>query len=79
VSKHILQVLTIYAGGYIQAMPSPGTWRRVGIVRTDVLEKRVAAILRVEIIRGEVQGILSTLKMEAIRFSEKLVLIRLTS
>jgi hypothetical protein len=29
-------------------MPSSGMWRRVGLVRTDVSEERVASIFRVE-------------------------------
>jgi hypothetical protein len=29
-------------------MPSSGMWRRVGLVKIDVSEKRVASIFRVE-------------------------------
>jgi hypothetical protein len=41
-------------------------WRRVGLLRTDALEERVASILRVEKIR---------LEMEATHSSEKFVLV----
>jgi hypothetical protein len=34
-------------------MPSSGTWRRVGLVRTDVSETRVAFFFRVQKIRRE--------------------------
>jgi hypothetical protein len=33
-------------------MPSSGMWRRVGLVRTDVSEERVASIFKVEKGRG---------------------------
>jgi hypothetical protein len=64
----------------IRRMPSFGIWRHLAIVRTDVLEERIASIIRVKRIR-EIQAalivnivpsslILSALKMEATHPSE---------
>jgi hypothetical protein len=59
-------------------MPSSGIRSRVDLVKTDVSEKSVASILKVEeIYAGEEQCLIflarvisSTLKMEVTRFSE---------
>jgi hypothetical protein len=61
-------------------MLSSGMWRRVGLVRTDVSEKRVASIQAGSVLQLLVTAkvvpsslILSSLKMEATRYSETLL------
>jgi hypothetical protein len=66
-------------------MRSPGKWRRVVIIRTDVSEERIAYVIRVNRI-SELETslalnsslILFTVMMEAIRSSETLLLTRAT-
>jgi hypothetical protein len=63
-------------------MPPSGMLRRVALVRTDVSEERMASIIRAtrigDLITAGVPSspVLVTLMMEAIRFSETLIITR---